>query len=229
MSKQGKTIVAVLAFIVVIIAIIFVVRQGRETTPSAYTPPTETPSTPASDTTSDGTISFSRPADFGLAVTMEQIPVSSYIPPCIEFTYCLYYSGAAYVGSNFESAGLSILNRSSGPDFSTQTACLTIQPDGYSGLSPKIAHHTDYAIGVFAPIGDAAAGHYANGEEYRLFTDGKCYQFDIRIGETQFANYPAGTIKEFTASQRTALLAQLRSMVSGIKLVKSSSTLVLPQ
>src|SRR5437764_619548 len=62
---------------------------------------------------SDGTILLNYPStDFGLAVNPEQILATSYIPPCNpEFNYCLYYNGAEYKGTNFESAGLRIQKR----------------------------------------------------------------------------------------------------------------------
>lgn len=178
------------------------------------------------DIHSDGVISFSRPSDFGLAVTAEQVLVKSYIPPCDPgFLYCLYYNGDAYTGTNFESAGLSISKRF---DLANQNACLTTKPDGYTNLAPKILNKTDYSISVFKNIGDAGAGHYATGEEYRLFTNDICYQFDIRVGETQYANYPEGSITKFTDGERTAMLEKLRTMIRDTKLEKSSITITLP-
>src|SRR5258708_11997428 len=56
---------------------------------------------------------------------------------------------------------------------------------------------TGYTTSVFSPIGDAAAGHYASGALYRLYLQDSstCYEFETRLGQTQFANYPAGDRK----------------------------------
>lgn len=185
------------------------------------------PQTPpvAGDSVSDGTISFVRPADFGLAVTPEQILVNTYIPTCEEgFMYCLYFNADTYEDTNFDGAGVGIRVRS---DLTTEAACLTTQPTGYTGQVPKSATHENYAVSTFAPIGDAGAGHYSNGEQYRLFTSGKCYQFDAQVGESQFANYPAGSVMEFTLADRTAVLAKLRGILGGVAL-ESGGSVVLP-
>lgn len=180
----------------------------------------------SSASTSDGMITFSTPQDFGLATTPDQVLAKAYIPPCDQgFDYCLYYNGTAYQGTNFESAGLSIRKR---PDLSSQSACLATQPQGYSGLHATSTTQTSYAMSVFGPVGDAGAGHYASGQEYRLFTNATCYQFDTRVGETQFANYPAGSITQFTDAERESMFATLRGILSNITL-PGGVTLSLPQ
>ena len=191
--------------------------------------PAATPDTfDTSETTvSDGTIHFAIPRDLGLAITSEQILAKAYIPPCDEgFDYCLYYNGHAYDGTNFESAGVGIRKRL---DLTSQEACLTTAPEGYERLHATTTEKSAYAMSLFAPLGDAGAGHYASGEEYRLYTAGKCYQFDTRIGETQFANYPEGSIEKFADTERESLAATLRDIVSGITLVDSDAQLTLPQ
>jgi hypothetical protein len=199
--------------------------QGSEV---VQNPPVENNEIPASpekpadglnfdQTVSDGTITISIPSsEFGLAVKKDQILVHSYIPPCDEnFNYCLYYDGSAYKGTNFESAGLRIQKRD---DLKTQSACLTTQPAGYNGLTPKTESIDSYATSVFSPLGDAGAGHYSSGSLYRLFYDNKCYEFQTRIGESQFANYPAGSIKEFTSADQSAVKLKLQEILNAITL-----------
>jgi hypothetical protein len=168
-------------------------------------------------TVSDGAITISVPSsEFGLATNKDQILVHPYIPPCDEnFDYCLYYNGSAYTGTNFESAGLRIQKRD---DLKSQSACLAVQPAGYSGLTPKTESFDSYATSVFSPLGDAGAGHYSSGELYRLFYDNKCYEFQTRIGESQFANYPEGSIKEFTKTSQSAMRLKLREILDAISL-----------
>lgn len=176
-------------------------------------------------TVSDGIISFSVPADFALAVQGEPIQVQSYIPPCNEgFTYCLYDIGQTYLGTNFESVGIRIVKRT---DLTTKQTCLTQQPDGYTGITPVTHEDANYATSVFAPLGDAAAGHYAKDQLYRLSVGSSCYEFRTRIGSSQFANYPPGTIKEFSAEDEAAVQSSLDSILHGITL-KDGTALTFP-
>jgi hypothetical protein len=181
----------------------------------------------AMETHSDGTITFTRPNDFGLAVTDEQILVQSYIPPCDSgFDYCLYYNGDEFSGSNFESAGVAIAKQ---PDLEDEDACLSTPPEGYVSVEPAATSTEDaYSMSVFSPLGDAGAGHVATGDAYRLYTAKTCYQFTTRVGETQYANYPEGTVTEFTDADRDDLLARLRDIVGSFTLNATNEHLALP-
>lgn len=178
-------------------------------------------------TVSDGTITIGyQTGQYGLATTPAQVLVTAYIPPCDPaFTYCLYYNGATYKGTNFDSAGLRIQKRT---DLKTQGACLSTMPTGYTNIVPVTANGPDYATGVFSPLGDAGAGHYASGSEYRLWTNNTCYEFETRIGQTQFANYPPGTIKQFTTNDQANVEADLRGMINSVTL-KSGAQVSFPQ
>lgn len=163
--------------------------------------------------TADG-IAFDYPEDFGLATTSEQILRKSYIPACDEgFDYCLYYYRDDYLGTNFESAGLRIQKRE---DLSAED-CLVKPPEGYSEIWPSINNREDYQTSHFGPLGDAAAGHYANGELYRLAFNGKCYEFETRIGQSQFANYEPGTIKEFSEADLAVVKNKLNEVLKRVR------------
>jgi hypothetical protein len=182
-------------------------------------PVTATSTLNAGATTSDGIITFATPSDFGLAVSGQQLPSGSYIPACdAGFNYCLYYKGTTYAGSNFESAGISIVRR---PDLKTETSCLTTAPARLeSTVKPVSSKTTDvaYASSVFANTGDGAAGHYSDGAVSRLFVrkTSSCYQFETRVGQTQFQNYPAGTVKEFTSSDLTLMKSKLTAILNRV-------------
>jgi hypothetical protein len=178
------------------------------------------------ETISNGVFTFARPEDLALAVSKEQVATSSYIPPCDDgFDYCLYYNGTAYENTNLDSAGLTIMKRA---DLHTQSACLDTQPEGYSDLTESTSSSASAPMSLFAPVGDAGAGHYATGEEYRLYASSTCYQFTTRVAESQFANYPAGTITEFTKSERESLLDTLRGIIGDIRLDATGAKLQLP-
>ncbi len=179
------------------------------------------------DTTSDGTITFAKPADFGLATNKAQVLVHSYIPPCSEgFTYCLYYNGGDYKGTNFESAGVRIQKRA---DLSTERTCLNTPPSGFDAKTvPTSQRSADaYSSSVFGNVGDAGAGHMAQGSLYRLYvrSNSTCYEFETRVGQTQFANYPAGTIQEFTSSDQAAIQAKLLNFVQSIAIPSGEKNL----
>lgn len=198
----------------------FMARQGN-------TPPASTASTTSftNTVTTRAGVTFGYDAPYGLATTPEQVLVKAYIPPCSEgFDYCLYRATTTYAGTNFESAGLSIRTRS---DLSTKTSCLTTPPEGYAGLTATTSEAADYATSVFAPLGDAGAGHYASGALYRLFAKGSCTEFETRLGETQFANYPEGSIREFTDADRAAVKAEFAALLASVTL-GSSTPVVFP-
>jgi hypothetical protein len=242
MSKIGIVLVLIIAVAVISAGVFYLINSGNQggtVLPSnssifSNTSPTlvlNAPSgTPAQSgqNVSDGTISFTIPSDFGLATAQEQILVRSYIPPCDpDFDYCLYYNGSAYEGTNFDSAGIRIEERS---DLTTENLCLTTPPTGYSNFTPTSTTAGDYSISEFSPLGDAGAGHYAVGTLYRLWYDGDdtCYEFETRIGQTQFANYPSGTIQQFTATDQSALQSEMQNVLDGISL-PSGETINFPQ
>ena len=77
----------------------------------------------------------------------------------------------------------------------------------------------DYAVSEFTPVGDAGAGHYSTETLYRLEYNGACYEFETRIGQSQFANYPSGTIQQFTDADEASLQDEIQSILNGITLL----------
>lgn len=169
-------------------------------------------------------IMFGVPKDFGLAISQEQILVKSYIPPCdSDFDYCLYYNGTAYTGTNFEGAGVRIKKRT---DLVSRESCLT--SFGYESLTPVTRNSGTYATSIFAPLGDAAAGHFTVGELYRVHFGNTCYEFQARIGQARFENYEPGLIREFTAQASEELQGKLRAIVLGIRITEGVKQILFP-
>jgi len=163
---------------------------------------------------------------YSLAKAPGQISVTSYIPPCeSNFEYCIYRTRADYQGTNFESAGLRVKER---VDLSEKTACLTTPPEGFDDLHAKTREGAGYATVVFAPIGDAAAGHYSSGALYRVTFGTTCYEFETRIGESQLANYPEGSITLFTSDDRAAVYAELVEMLNTANIASSNTPIIFP-
>lgn len=243
MSKLGLFIVAVLVIALLTAGVLWLVNGNQNgtispagsasgTATSGGVPTlvlgTPTGTVPAGDRSiSDGTITLIYPAgDFSVATSTQAIASRSYIPPCDgDLTYCLYYTGDAYQGTNFDSAGIRVKQRT---DLTTQSACLTTAPTGYTNFTPTSTIMDNYAVSEFTPLGDAGAGHYSTGTLYRLFYNGSCYEFETRIGQTQFANYPAGTIQQFTAANQAALQSEMQTILNSVTL-PSGETVVFPQ
>lgn len=221
MNTKNSLIAIVLAIAAILIVGGFIYSRpyDEKPVPAAVTATSTAVADTFDQAISDGTIAFGYPSkEFGLATNTDQILVKSYIPPCSEkFDYCLYYHGSEFAGTNFESSGVRIEKRA---DLKTQTACLNAMPNGFAGgFVPKISTSTDYVTSSFSPLGDAGAGHYASGALYRLSYKGSCYEFETRIGQTQFANYPAGSIKEFTAALAASAQRELSDIMAGMTLM----------
>ncbi|HUC01988.1 MAG TPA: hypothetical protein VMA75_03725 [Candidatus Paceibacterota bacterium] len=229
MSKFGIVIVFIIVIAILTAGVLWFVGAGNNggaiapnasSTASGTVPTlvlnTTTSTASGTESVSDGTITFTVPSDFGLAVNQQQILTKSYIPPCDPtFNYCLYYIGTAYQGTNFESAGIRIDKRT---DLTTQSSCMNTAPTGYSNFTPTSTTIGDYSVSEFTPLGDAAAGHFSSGTLYRVFYNGACYEFETRIGQTDYANYPAGTIKQFTTADENALQSELHTILDSITL-----------
>ncbi|MCL5016200.1 MAG: hypothetical protein M1312_01115 [Patescibacteria group bacterium] len=169
---------------------------------------------------SDGIITIYYPSsEFGLATNQQQLSGHlAYIPPCDQgFNYCLYYSTSTYQGTNFEAAGIAINNLTA--TLPTVQQCLTTPPNGYTNISPtSTISNVGYSTSLFSNLGNAAMGHYATDNIYRLAYAGKCYEFDARIGQTQFANYPPGAIKLFTPADYNTVKSELQAILNTLSL-----------
>lgn len=224
---------AVISIIVIVIVAVLVGWWIYDATTSSSVTTTGSTSTSTSaesgtsaltfdQTLSDGSITLSYPStDFALATTSADINVSSYIPPCNgNFDDCLYYiATSTYAGTNFETAGIRIDERT---DLTTESQCLNAEPDGFTGVTSTIATSSEYAASTFPEVGGAAAGHFANGSLYRLFYGGSCYEFETRVGQTDFYNYPSGTVQQFTTADEAALQSELQSILATITLPDGS-------
>jgi hypothetical protein len=165
---------------------------------------------------SDGTIRFSYPSAFALTTAPDTLPTPSAVPACdTGFDYCVRYAGEDYAGTNFNSAGVGIRTR---VNIGNKEDCLNAQPEGHTGLSPVVRNDDEYSTSLFASLGDAGAGHFTHERLYRLFVGSSCYEILQRIGQSQFANYPEGTVQEFTASREQAVQASLDEIVNSITL-----------
>ena len=230
--KKGTVITIIIILIVVALAWWFYAATSNNQ--MASVPPTSTSTTsggtgtalttpsgaPFDQNITNGAITLQYPsADFTAVETSSQITAVSYIPPCDpSFNYCLYYiNTSTYAHTNFESAGLRIQDRT---DLTTQAQCLNTSPTGFTGATSTVASSSDYATSIFPNVGGAAAGHFASGALYRLYypTTGACYEFETRIGQSDYENYPSGTIGQFTTSDESAVQGELQEILGTVTL-----------
>lgn len=161
-----------------------------------------------------GELSFEVPEGFGLAVTEAQVLVDASVPPCSEdFDYCIYYNDPQYANTNFESAGVRLSERE---DLATAEACLTTPPAGYTDLTPTESTGEGYTMSSFAPLRNAATGQASTGSLYRISTESSCYEFETRIGWSNFENAATGT-EEFAVADRTAVEERLAEVLNTIR------------
>lgn len=164
-----------------------------------------------------GQLMFVRPADFGLAVQRDQLPVKTVIPPCDDtFDYCLYYYGDDFDGINFQSAGVRIERRA---ELDTARACLFTPPRGYVDFEPMVRTNESFAVSVFAPLQQAGMGHVSDGMLFRLAFEDTCYEVEPRLGMSQPAHDVEGTVREFAEEERAVLTARLDEVVRAVRLV----------
>lgn len=226
MNTSARAGLAVVVIVAIIAAI--AIFHNRATAPVVDTHNGTATTTSFDKSISDGTITVGYPsAGWGLATNPTQILVTSYIPSCSQdFNYCLYYTGSEYKGTNFESAGLRIQKRA---DLATERTCTNTPPEGFdASVQPTSTHsENEYASSVFANVGDAAAGHMASGALYRLYvrSNSSCYEFETRVGQTQYANYPEGSIEQFTTADQAALEAQMQAVLKNISLPSGATNL----
>lgn len=161
-------------------------------------------------------LAFSYASPYGLATSFTQVAALAVIPPCDQsFDYCVFRTQPPVANSNFESAGVAVTKRS---DLTASSTCLTTPPSGYAGLHATTTPQTGYATSVFMPVGGGAAGSYASGAVYRLWYGTTCYQFETRVAEAQYANYPAGTKTLFTATARANVIRELKGILASVRI-----------
>lgn len=224
MSTSARVGLIVILIVAIMAAVAVVHNNNTARTTELEHNATTTPQTVFDKFVTDSAFTFAFPGShWALATSTAQFRAASYIPACSEdYTYCLYYTGKDFVGTNFESAGLRVGLRS---DLRTERTCQQTPPEGFtaspaSGGASSTPTSTrsgdEYATSLFANIGDAGAGHIAAGSLYRLFVRATttCYEFETRIGHTQFANYPEGSIEEFTLADNALLDSELQAIVN---------------
>ena len=120
------------------------------------------------------------------------------------------YPGTTFVGASFDEREID--------EATTKSTCLTspmravnVPEFGIATEDPKrIINRVSFLHGISISVG---SGTVVTTDVYRAFHNGKCYELSLNLATKQFANYDAGTVKEFTGedSVRNELTAILDS------------------
>jgi hypothetical protein len=166
-------------------------------TGSPSSTPVSNPGTDENTYVSPSKLGFSikYPSDFVFSTDYSKVQALGYIPVCDQtMVACMFYSGDAYKGTNFEDAGVSVNILSA---LNTQAKCYNFKVSTNEAQQP-VADVTLGGIVFKSAIGgDAAAGHAMKTQQYRNFHNNQCYEIAQRLGSTNIGNYAPGTIQPF--------------------------------
>ncbi len=138
----------------------------------------------------------------------QDMQLSGYIPVCDPdyAVVCFPIPKETYSGTNFGSAAFAVHLRD---DLKTRTACETSQN---GELIDGVATINGISYKKFS-YGEAATSHRLDGENYRTYRDGTCFELSTRVATTVFEVYEPGTITLFSDDNRSALQAALERML----------------
>jgi hypothetical protein len=109
---------------------------------------------------------------------------------------CVAYPADKMKGTNFEAAAFSV---SELKKLGTRAECMKIdEPPPHGAVKNETVNGITFKV---AETDGVAAGNVGDGQVYRTFHHGKCYQLDIRIATSNIGNYPPGTVKSFDLRQ----------------------------
>lgn len=153
--------------------------------------------------------------DFGFDTNYSHISSLGYIPFCDQtMLACVYLQREAYVGTNFDGAGVSL---NVDPALNTQAKCYNF------GVATSDAQNQTADVTIngvtfkSATGGQGAAGHFEKSQVYRNFHNNMCYEIAQRVMSTNIANYPTGTVKQF---DENAVWQRLQDVVNTFTFTK---------
>lgn len=147
----------------------------------------------------------------------EEMRLSGYIPVCDPelAVVCFPVAKDAYAGTNFGSAAFAVHLRT---DLKKSASCEASQ-SGEVADGDATIRGTSYKKFSF---GDAAASHRLEGENYRVFRDGSCFELSTRVATTVFEVYEPGAVMRFSDANRSALQAMLDAMLTSFRFTAGS-------
>jgi hypothetical protein len=104
------------------------------------------------------------------------------------------------------------------PAATTLKTCLRGSPDWRSG-SPQKATVSSASARLFH-VSDAGLGSSQEGDIYRVFHDGVCYELGIQEATTNPAGFDPGSIQEFTKRDQAEVRARLQQALDSFTFSK---------
>jgi hypothetical protein len=144
----------------------------------------------------DGTSQFTYPGAYALFTGKACEPEPAIA--CVVFPESRY-PGTTFVGASFDEREID--------EATTKSTCLrspmravNVPEFDIATKDPKrIINRVSFLHGISVSVGSGTA---TTTDVYRAFHNGKCYELSLNFATTQFANYPTGTVKEFTDEDR---------------------------
>ncbi len=157
--------------------------------------------------------------EFGFSTDLNQVAGLSYIPVCDQnMVACLFLNKDTYKGTNFDGAGVSI---NIDPSLDTQAKCYNFKvstSEAQTEVSDVAINGTTFKSAVG---GGGAAGHYDKLQVYRNFHNNMCYEIAEDMVSTQLANYPEGTVKQFSEDE---VWQKLQTAVNSFQFTKADNS-----
>ena len=133
---------------------------------------------------------------------------TSVIPPCDDgFLACIAWRGAAFEGTNFDSAGVAVF----APDAASAVQCRATR----SGAVPGEARQETVGGLEFTTYttGEGAMSHASHDDVWLTWDGARCWQLVARIGSTRLEVYEPGRVEAFSDADREQLRAVLRDIL----------------
>lgn len=191
-------------------------------------------------TGSNGSFQFDYPVSYTFysSGNIDKVKLLSYIPVCdnnfprdsdSSLLACVVYPKQKYRGTNFEAAAF---QASALANATTATECLT-PPQTTESSAPgartysafriastnpaRVIHGVRFLHGVAVGTG---LGHSIASDLYRAFHNGKCYELTINITQSEFANFPEGAVREFTAKDSQDVFRSLQDVLDSFRFLQ---------
>ncbi len=157
------------------------------------------------------------PETLVLTEDAREMQLSGYIPVCDpdHAIVCFPIAKNAYENTNFGGAAFAVHSRG---DLKKPTTCGAPSngemPDGEANLNGVTYKKFSFS--------DAAMSHRLEGENYRVYKNGRCFELSTRVTTTVYEVYEPGTVTRFSEDDRSSVQAALDLMLTSFRFVSGS-------
>ncbi len=161
--------------------------------------------------------SVAYPETLLLTEDTQDMQLSGYIPVCDpdHAIVCFPIAKDAYEKTNFGGAAFAVHSRG---DLKKQATCEA--PD--NGETPDGEANINGVTYKKFSFSDAATSHRLEGENYRVYKNGRCFELSTRVATTVFEVYEPGVISRFSEDDRSSVQSDLDLMLTSFRFVSGS-------